>query len=106
MSGTNELQQAASQDCGKADVGAIAISDVTSSPSKVAKTLAGSHAKSKLQAPASPSKGGVTIPTSPTKSQPQMLSEDKRSEKPPSQTKIKYHMICQCGSTKCRKYLF
>ena len=104
VSGTTELQQAASQDRGKANTGTM--SDVASSPLKVGKTPPGSPSKSRLQAPASPSKECPSHPTSPTKAQPQNASEEKRGEKPASQTKKKYRMICQCGSTKCRKYLF
>lgn len=97
--GTREAQQAAPQDSGKAEMNATP--DVASSPIKGGKTPPGSPAKSKLQSP-----GHASRAASPTKAQPQTPCEDKRSEKPPSQTKIKYRMICQCGSTKCRKYLF
>ncbi|KAL8594044.1 hypothetical protein ACOMHN_016423 [Nucella lapillus] len=55
----------------------------------------------KVRAAESLSKGQTTPPCSPLKA-PAVSEEN--AEKPP--TKMKYRMICQCGSSKCRKYLF
>lgn len=34
------------------------------------------------------------------------VSEEQRHDRSNSLAKIKYRMICQCGSANCRKYLF